>query len=103
MSVDRRTEILLAYGRMFETVDGKTVLQDLEASFLYRAQINLHSAAPVDPYKMACMEGERQVVLRIREMIQSAEHLTPVAPVRLPESYLAQSTEDEEETLREDE
>lgn len=57
-----RGHIIDAYGRLFNSLDGQTVLEDMVRSFMLRSS------------KDQFEEGERNVVLRILALVKEAEH-----------------------------
>lgn len=66
----RQAEVIRAYHRLFNTTDGKLVLEDLKAAHwinrpTFDANTNL----------MSMREGERNVVLRIMSLIENGRTL----------------------------
>lgn len=57
-----RGHLIDAYGRLFNSVDGKIVLEDMVRSFMLRSS------------KDQFEEGERNIVLRILALVKEAEH-----------------------------
>lgn len=57
-----RGHIIDAYGRCFNSSDGKLVLEDMVRSFMLRSS------------KDQFEEGERNIVLRILALVKEAEH-----------------------------
>ncbi len=71
MSQVKQTQKLISrmqdYLATFSSTEGRRVLKDLEAAFYDRP------ASPDNPFKMAFAEGQRDVVLRIRQMMARAK------------------------------
>lgn len=61
----RRSDIALAYQRLFDSDDGRKVLHDL----MKRCHVLHPINTPGDPYMTAFHDGERYAVLRIMQMI----------------------------------
>jgi len=62
----KRKEIILAYRRLFNTEDGKLVLNDMCKMCHFNA-----STFDPDPYQSANNEGKREVILRIMRTVES--------------------------------
>ncbi len=61
-----RQELKQAYGRLFKTDDGKTVLKDLES---FCGFLKTSTNVDFNPYYVMFAEGKRRVFLRIHSMI----------------------------------
>ena len=61
----KRGEIIAAYQKLFDSREGKLVLQDLVKA----GHIDIPSFAPDNQYMTAFREGERSIVLRIIKTI----------------------------------
>ena len=57
-------ELTKTYQRVFKSEDGKTVLEDLEK----RCNVH-HTSFSTDPHETSYREGQRQVVLFIKSII----------------------------------
>jgi len=55
--------------RLFETSDGKAVLELLEARFNGGRSVRPAQGAPVDPYQLAINEGAREPMRWVRELM----------------------------------
>lgn len=66
-----RTELHLSslYTQVFESPNGKEVLEDLEAEFFHRS-----SLVPGDPYATHAREGAREVILFIHQKMKLGEN-----------------------------
>lgn len=60
----KNRDVIKAYHRLFNTVDGKIVLQDL-----MQKHNMLKPVFDENPYSMAHKEGERNVVLRLMQFL----------------------------------
>jgi len=79
-------QLYQCYGQTFSHGAGLLVLQDLSA--LYERPFPLETAHSIDPIKLAAHEAQRQVVLRIRAMMEKAHH----APIILTDKKTDQPT-----------
>jgi len=65
-------EIALAYGRLFTSADGKTVLDDLFKTYVYRPSFDeTNPNNDLTNFR----EGERAAVLKLQYMVEHAEAL----------------------------
>jgi hypothetical protein len=60
--------LIESYKQVFNTTDGKKVLEDLEKRFFMHSSI-----FSVDPYETAYREGCRSVILTIKKLIQGVK------------------------------
>lgn len=66
----KQAEVIRAYNRLFNTTDGKLVLEDLKQAHW----IN-HPTFDVNTNLMSMREGERNVVLRIMALVEDGRTL----------------------------
>lgn len=60
-----------AYQECFSASAGQTVLEDMkQACHIYSTMVG---DGPIDPYKLAFLEGERNAILRIMAILESKE------------------------------
>lgn len=59
-------ETLLAYSRLFATVDGKRVWRDLMQTFVYTPALEPKDGVPSDPLAVAHRDGYKALVLWMR-------------------------------------
>jgi hypothetical protein len=60
--------LIESYKQVFNTTDGKKVLEDLEKRFFMES-----STFSTDPYETAYREGCRSVILTIKKLIQGVK------------------------------
>lgn len=66
----RQAEVIRAYNRLFNTTDGKSVLEDLkQAHWINRPTFDVNTNL------MSMREGERNVVLRIMALVEDGRTL----------------------------
>lgn len=71
-AVPHDIQVLRAYKRLFDTEDGKMVLEDLQnAHHIFKPMVG---PGPVDPMHLAMCEGARNVILRIMAIQESREN-----------------------------
>jgi hypothetical protein len=68
----RRTS--LAYMRLFESPDGKTVLSHLKETFR-KGDIRPSGNSAIDPLELARNFGRREVIDHIKDVVSSAKEL----------------------------
>lgn len=64
--MERKEAIIRAYKRLFDSDDGKVVLQDLAKSCNFSL-----SSFDSDPYRTAYNEGVRSVILRLFDILDT--------------------------------
>ena len=66
----KQAEVIRAYNRLFNTTDGKLVLEDLkQAHWINRPTVDVNTNL------MSMREGERNVVLRIMALVEDGRTL----------------------------
>lgn len=66
----KQAEVIRAYNRLFNTIDGKLVLEDLkQAHWINRPTFDVNTNL------MSMREGERNVVLRIMALVEDGRTL----------------------------
>lgn len=67
--ISREKQLVSKYYKLFTSPDGEDVLKDLMQQFYDRSSI-----VPGDPHMTHALEGAREVVLYIKQMMEEAEN-----------------------------
>lgn len=75
MKEDRTQRIIEAYRRVFNSVEGTLVLEDMANAHHFNSSILSKCGRPIDPFLLAEAEGERNVILRIKTILEETRNV----------------------------